>query len=81
MEEALSGSLGPKLAERVLASYRDRQGLVERDAANIEELRERVGDAPLLTVPEMADEIHDLAGLLSLQPHLFGETEPVASPS
>ena len=74
MRKALSKPLGKPLTERVLDSYRDRQGLVERDAANIEDLRERVGGAPLLTVPEMADEIHDLVGLLSLQPHLFGET-------
>jgi len=74
MRRALSKPLGKALTERVLDSYRDRQGLVERDAANIEDLRERVGGAPLLTVPEMPDEIHDLVGLLSLQPHLFGET-------
>lgn len=82
-EEEVAGSLrealGDDLAERVLDSYRDRRGLVERDAANIAELRERAGDVPLLTVPEMADEIHDLAGLLSLQPSLFGDAEPAAS--
>lgn len=76
MREALGEPLGDDLTKRVIASFRDRQGLVERDAANIEDLRKRVGDEPLLTVPEMADEIHDLIGLLSLQPHLFGETEP-----
>lgn len=73
MEAALRKPLGADLAKRVLAGYRDRQGLVERDAANIADLHERVGKAPLLTVPELADEIHDLAGLLSLQPYLFGD--------
>lgn len=78
IEAALRGALDDDLADRVLAAYSDRQGLVERDGANIEALRERLGSAPLLTVPEMADEIHDLAGLLSLQPYLFGVAEPAA---
>ncbi len=76
IEAALREALDDDLSDRVLASYRDRHGLVERDAANIEDLRERIGSAPLLTVPEMADEIHDLAGLLSLRPYLFGAAEP-----
>lgn len=76
IEAALRAALDDDLADRVLASYADRQGLVVRDAANIEGLRERVGPVPLLIVPEMADEIHDLAGLLSLQPYLFGVPEP-----
>lgn len=79
IEAALRDPLGDELAGRVLASYRDRHGLVERDAANIAALRERVGPVPLLTVPEMADEIHDLAGLLSLRPYLFGAAEAAAA--
>ena len=66
------------VAERVMDSYRDRRGLVERDAANVEDLRDRIGAVPLLTIPEMADEIHDLVGLLSLQPHLFGAAAAAA---
>lgn len=75
---ALREALGTELGARALASYRDRQGLVERDATNIAELRERAGDVPLITVPEMADEICDLAGLLSLQPSLFGAAATAA---
>ncbi|MCO5327331.1 MAG: AAA family ATPase [Solirubrobacterales bacterium] len=74
----LAVALGEDLAERVMDSYRDRRGLVERDAANVEDLRDRIGAVPLLTIPEMADEIHDLVGLLSLQPHLFGAAAAAA---
>lgn len=62
----------PDLAERVLASYEGGRALAERDARSIEHLRDRFGGEALITVPEQSDEVHDLAGLLALGPHLFG---------
>ncbi len=64
------------LAARVLASARDRGTLVRRDAANIERLAERVGTGPLIRVPELSEEVNDLAGLLGLAPWLFGAETP-----
>ena len=61
------------LAERVIASYEAATALSERDARNIEGLRERIGPAPMLKIPERTEEVHDLAGLLALGPYLFGE--------
>ena len=60
------------LAERVIASYEAATALSERDARNIEDLRERIGPAPMLKIPERTEEVHDLAGLLALGPYLFG---------
>lgn len=72
--KAVNEALGdPDLAGRVLASHADRCALVERDAANVARLIERVGDGPLIRVPELSDEVHDLAGLLGLDPYLFGD--------
>ena len=64
------------LAERVIASYEAATALAERDARNIEGLRERIGPAPMLQIPERTEEVHDLAGLLALGPYLFSSNCP-----
>jgi anion-transporting ArsA/GET3 family ATPase len=75
--EAVREALGDAdLAERVIASYEAATALSERDARNIEQLRERIGPAPMLQVPERTEEVHDLAGLLALGPYLFGSSPP-----
>ena len=45
--------------------------LATRDAANVERLRERLGDPPTLIVPELAEDVHDLEGLALVRAHLF----------
>ena len=62
-----------ELADRVLASFADRRALSERDAANVQRLIDRTGETDPILIPEQPDEVHDLAGLLRLGPHLFGE--------
>jgi len=59
------------LVERVLASAADRRALVDRDEANVERFAERIGASELIRVPELSDEVTDLAGLLGLEPYLF----------
>lgn len=71
---AMEKVLGDRdLAERVLDSFEAATALAERDDHNIELLAERIGPAPLIRVPELSDEVHDLAGLLALDPYLFGD--------
>jgi anion-transporting ArsA/GET3 family ATPase len=72
---ALAARLGDDddLAERVLAAAGAAAALSRRDEAAVADLRAQTGDAPLLTVPELAEEVHDLAGLLRLGPYLFGD--------
>ena len=73
LSEAVATALDDAdLAERVLASYADARALAESDARNIDRLAERIGPSPLLQVPELGDEVHDLSGLLALSPYLFG---------
>jgi anion-transporting ArsA/GET3 family ATPase len=62
----------PDLVARVLEAHAAQGALAERDEHNIAGLAARVGGSPLLRVPELSDEVHDLAGLLRLEPYLFG---------
>jgi len=62
----------PDLVARIVAAAAAQRSLAERDEANVGGLAARTGEAPLLRVPELGGEIHDLAGLLSLDPYLFG---------
>jgi len=72
--KALIGAGASKdLAGRIVTSFADRNALAERDEENIDRLSGEIGDAPLIRVPEQSDEVHDLAGLLGLGSHLFGE--------
>ena len=70
-------SLDPELAEKVAANYRDFHALAERDRQNVEELTGDIGDVPLIIVPYLDEDIHDLAGIEAMDSHLFAG-EPVA---
>ena len=45
--------------------------LATRDAANVERLRERLDDPPAIVVPELSEDVHDLAGLALVRSYLF----------
>jgi hypothetical protein len=49
-----------------------------RDRENVEELAGDIGDRPLIVVPYLDDDVHDLDGLRRVNEHLF-EAEPAAS--
>jgi anion-transporting ArsA/GET3 family ATPase len=71
--DAVAGILpSADLAERVVASFTDRGGLAERERVNLAGLIDAVGSVPLLQVPELPGEVHDLATLLELDTWLFG---------
>ncbi|MEO7198062.1 MAG: ArsA-related P-loop ATPase [Solirubrobacterales bacterium] len=59
------------LAARILTSYEENRSLAQRDARSVEQLAAKVGGVPMLQVPELSDEVHDLAGLLELGSYLF----------
>ena len=64
--------LGAALAGRVATSARELAALAARDERNIADLRERLGDPPLLIVPEREDDVHDVEGLAHVREHLWG---------
>jgi anion-transporting ArsA/GET3 family ATPase len=72
LERELGALLEAPLARKVLADLYDRNSLAERDAANIDRMRERMGDAPLIAVPELSGDVHDLDGLAAVARCLFG---------
>ena len=66
-----------RAGRRAGGTRRDRRAelvaLAERDAANVAHLRERLGDPPLVIVPERQDDVHDVEGLAHVRAHLWGD--------
>ena len=73
--------LGETLAGRVATSARELAALAARDERNIAHLRERLGDPPLLVVPERQDDVHDVEGLAHVREHLWGAGAVQDSPA
>jgi len=69
--EAEAG-LSPALAKLVAAAFADEHALARRDAANVAQLAERLGaGVPLLRVPLLDEDVHDVGGLVRLGAELF----------
>jgi anion-transporting ArsA/GET3 family ATPase len=71
LEGELAGMLDDKLAGKVARNLEEHRALAERDALNVDRLRERLRRKPTLSVPELGADVHDLAGLEELNRHLF----------
>jgi anion-transporting ArsA/GET3 family ATPase len=64
--------LSPALAKLVAAAFADEHALARRDAANVARLAQRLGpDVPLLRVPLLDGDVHDVGGLARLHAKLF----------
>jgi anion-transporting ArsA/GET3 family ATPase len=57
----------------LLANLRDLQGIAEREERHFDALAKRVAPAPVARVPFLADDVHDLAGLIEVGRYLFGD--------
>ena len=73
--EELAAELGTALASRVDESARELAALAARDEAGIERLLARLDDPPAIVVPELADDVHDIAGLSLVRDYLFPDVE------
>jgi hypothetical protein len=71
LEAELAGLLDEKLAGKVNRTVEEHRALAERDAANLEQLRKSIGRKPMITVPELPGDVHDLDGLRAMNEHLF----------
>jgi anion-transporting ArsA/GET3 family ATPase len=67
----LAALVGDELAAKVERNLGDYRRLAERDRANIERLRERLGRTPMIEVPHLDDDVHDLDGLARMNRYLF----------
>jgi anion-transporting ArsA/GET3 family ATPase len=77
-DAALSGELealvGDELGAKLVRNLEDYRVLAERDAQSIERLRSKLGRSPLLSVPDLDDDVHDLAGLERMNEYLFARS-------
>ena len=65
-------ALGGDLAGRVAENFADYHVLARRDERNVERLRAGAATAePLLLVPHLDDDVHDIEGLLRVHRYLF----------
>jgi hypothetical protein len=71
LPKALASELGADLARRVGESAHELAALAARDEAGVEHLIGELGTPPSIVVPELDDDVHDVAGLLQVREHLF----------
>jgi anion-transporting ArsA/GET3 family ATPase len=75
VEALLADELGPELASRVAENLRDYHVLARRDERNVARLGVELGGRPLLLVPHLDDDVHDIGGLLQMHRYLFASQE------
>jgi anion-transporting ArsA/GET3 family ATPase len=59
------------LVRKVERNYEDYLRLAERDRLNLSQLREHIGRTPMITVPDLPGDVHDIEGLARMDEHLF----------
>lgn len=67
----LAEELGPRLARAVALNFHDYHVLARRDERNIARLECELDGKPLLLVPYLDDDVHDLDGLWRVHRYLF----------
>ncbi len=63
--------LDPELAARVAENFADYHVLARRDERNVVRLRTELEHQPLLLVPHLDNDVHDVEGLLRVHRYLF----------
>jgi anion-transporting ArsA/GET3 family ATPase len=64
--------LGDPLARKVMRTFEEERRLAEQDRRNLADLKKRLGRKPMIEVPHLDDDVHDLDGLRRMDEHLFG---------
>jgi anion-transporting ArsA/GET3 family ATPase len=75
LSAALDRALRPELAARVAENFHDYHVLARRDEHNIARLRRELRACPLLLVPQLDDDVHDVEGLLRMHRYLFASED------
>jgi anion-transporting ArsA/GET3 family ATPase len=71
LTDRLRAALGAALARRVAENLADYHVLAHRDQLNVERLERELTGEPLLLVPHLDDDVHDIDGLLRVHRYLF----------
>ncbi|MDQ4072641.1 MAG: AAA family ATPase [Actinomycetota bacterium] len=69
----LAETLGAELGGKVARSLEDVEALAARDRRSAARLEQALGQASVVSVPNLDDDVHDIAGLAALNELLFGE--------
>ena len=64
-------ALGDDLAERVRIAAADMAVIADRDAAGLDRLVRALAKPPMIIVPQLAGDVHDIEGLAVVAQHLF----------
>jgi hypothetical protein len=67
----LEALLGEKLGRKVARNFDDHHRLADHDRAGIARLMRELGREPVIAVPLLDDDVHDLEGLAELDDYLF----------
>ena len=60
------------LARKVMRTFEEERRLAAQDRKNLANLRRRLGRKPMIEVPHLDDDVHDLDGLRRMDEYLFG---------
>jgi anion-transporting ArsA/GET3 family ATPase len=71
LRRSLSRVISSDLAGRVAQTFDDYHRLARRDQRNIARLERELGHQPLILVPHLDQDIHDLEGLVRMRRYLF----------
>jgi anion-transporting ArsA/GET3 family ATPase len=71
LDAALEQKVEAELARAIAENFHDYHVLARRDDRNITRLRSELDDRPLLLVPQLDDDVHDLEGLARVHRYLF----------
>jgi hypothetical protein len=55
----------------VARTFEEERRLAARDRRNLADLRKRLGRTPMIEVPHLEDDVHDLDGLRQMDEYLF----------
>jgi anion-transporting ArsA/GET3 family ATPase len=71
LDADLRALLGDRLGHKVASNFIEYRELAARDAAQIARLRSELKKEPILLIPHLEDDVHDIAGLAAMNEHLF----------
>jgi anion-transporting ArsA/GET3 family ATPase len=60
------------MARKVMRTFEEERRLAAQDRRNLAALAKRLGRKPMIEVPHLDDDVHDLAGLRRMDEYLFG---------
>jgi anion-transporting ArsA/GET3 family ATPase len=73
-DPSVPDGLDPELERKLIENFEDFHALALRDRQNVAELAADVGDRPLIVVPYLDEDIHDLAGIEVMDEYLFASS-------